>query len=87
MVSSMDAAMIDVDLNPFEGPLLSIGVHAQRDRRARPEGRTQIVVGVWSRPVSADAGGFVSAESHRADGDVVLIPPAARFGHGHAWVV
>jgi len=87
MILAIHAAMIDVDLNPFEGPLLSIGVHAQRDRRARPEGRTQIVVGVWSRPVSADAGRFVSDEPHRADGDVVLVPPAARLGHGHAWVV
>jgi hypothetical protein len=24
---------------------------------------------------------------HRADGDIVLVPPAAGLGHGHAWVV
>ena len=87
MIPAVNAAMIDVDLNPFEGPLLAIGVHTQRDRRARPEGRTQIVVGVRPRPVTTDAGGFVRDELHRADGDVVLVPPAAGLGHGHAWVM
>ena len=68
-VLGVEAVVLDVDGDAGERPLLAVGVHPQRHRRARPERRAEEVVGRRPLVRPADLRRLVGDEAVLPDGD------------------
>src|SRR3977135_1389033 len=74
--------VLDVDLDRTDVPTLAVGVHLQRDGRARRERYGEVLLRARRRVITPGLAGLVGADDVFADLEVVLVGAGAAAARG-----